>query len=171
MGQPNGATNGATNGPSWGTLQAPTPLYLWEWQATRQLTRCQMHQASNSLLKHRRSHNQDSMLLALEHHPEFQRCLSGMSTTSMSSLPQPNSMPNAAPQGFASNQPNMKHLLRWLHQPYGGAAPYRPGSTGRSTAYNFGAPQTSAAAGQSLPTSNVPHTANGLPAPQPNLYR
>ncbi|MCE3018003.1 MAG: hypothetical protein LW870_19275 [Pirellula sp.] len=94
----------------------------------------------------------------------------GMSTTSMSNLPQPSSMPNAAPQGFASNQPNMNTST--LAAPaYGGAAPYRPGSTGRSTAYNFGAPQPSAATGQSLPTSNVPHTANGLPAPQPNLYR
>jgi hypothetical protein len=94
----------------------------------------------------------------------------GMSSTNMASLPQPSSMPNAASQGFASNQPNM-NTPTMTAPAYGGAAPYRPGSTGRSTAYNFSAPQTSASSGQSLPTSNVPHTANGLPAPQPNLYR
>jgi hypothetical protein len=94
----------------------------------------------------------------------------GMSSTSMSSLPQPTSMPNVASQGFASNQPNMNAPTMTVPA-YGGAGPYRPGSTGRSTAYNFGAPQAGGASGQSLPSSNVPHTANGLPAPQPNLYR
>ena len=88
----------------------------------------------------------------------------GMSSTNMASLPQPSSMP-------ASNQPNTNAPTMTVPA-YGGAAPYRPGSTGRSTAYNFGAPQPRASGGQSLPNSSVPHTANGgLPAPQPNLYR
>jgi hypothetical protein len=94
----------------------------------------------------------------------------GMSSTNMAALPPAmapaSSMPNAVQGGFSSSQPVATNPT------YAGAAPYRPGSTGRPTAYNFsgtGAQNNAAPAG-SLPGTNVPHTANGLP-PATNMYR
>ncbi len=86
----------------------------------------------------------------------------GMSSTNMASLPSapPSfSMPNAAPMG--AQGPGAQAATA----SYGGASPYRPGSTGRATAYDFSRPPANGA-------TNVPHTANGLPpAPQPNVFR
>jgi hypothetical protein len=86
----------------------------------------------------------------------------GMSATNMASLPPAPptySMPNAAPTG----QP--APITHAATASYSGASPYRPGSTSRSTAYDFSKPPQNGA-----PT--VPHTANGLPpAPQSNVFR
>ena len=86
----------------------------------------------------------------------------GMSSTNMASLPPANpaySMPNAAQTGYAAP------ITQAATASYSGASPYRPGSTSRSTAYDFSKPA------QNGPT-NVPHTATGLPpAPQSNVYR
>jgi len=94
----------------------------------------------------------------------------GMSSTNMAALPPAmapaSSMPNAVQGGFTSSQPVATTPT------YVGAAPYRPGSTGRPTAYNFSGPGTpnNAAPTGSLPGTNVPHTASGLP-PATNMYR
>jgi hypothetical protein len=86
----------------------------------------------------------------------------GMSATNMASLPAaaPSfSMPNAAPMGAQVQNAQAATAS------YGGASPYRPGSTSRSTAYDFSKPPQNGA-------TNVPHTANGLPpAPQSNVFR
>jgi hypothetical protein len=60
----------------------------------------------------------------------------------------PTSMPNAAPSNFPSSQPNMTAPA------YAGAAPYKPGSTARSTGYDFS---------NSAPPAGVPNTASGAP--------
>ena len=86
----------------------------------------------------------------------------GMSATNMASMPPaaPNfSMPNAA----ASAGPGQS--MQTAAASYSGASPYRPGSTSRSTAYDFSR-QT-----PSNPAS-APHTATGLPpASQQNVFR
>lgn len=88
----------------------------------------------------------------------------GMSSTNMASLPQaaPSfSMPNAGPAGAQAP-------VQAATASYSGASPYRPGSTSRSTAYDFSRQPANGAAG----ATNVPHTATGLPpAPQPNVFR
>ena len=86
----------------------------------------------------------------------------GMSSTNMASLPPATptySMPNAAPTGYQPQTPQAATAS------YSGASPYRPGSTSRSTAYDFSKPAQTG-------STNVPHTATGLPpAPQSNVYR
>lgn len=86
----------------------------------------------------------------------------GMSATNMASLPPATpsfSMPNAGPTGHQAP------ITQAATASYSGASPYRPGSTGRSTAYDFSKPPQAGA-------SNVPHTATGLPpATQPNVFR
>lgn len=92
----------------------------------------------------------------------------GMSSTNMASLPTGtptgamSSMPNAAPAAYSPQQP--------AAPVYAGAAPYRPGSTGRQTAYDFSQGGAAPAPNTGLPGVNVPQTANGLPQPT-NLYR
>lgn len=85
----------------------------------------------------------------------------GMAATNMASLPQPNagfSMPNSANNGFSAAPQAMAAA-------YSGASPYRPGSTSRSTAYDFSRQPSSG-------TSPIPHTATGVPtSPQQGIFR
>jgi hypothetical protein len=86
----------------------------------------------------------------------------GMSSTNMAALPPATptfSMPNAGPTGHQAP------IIQAATASYSGASPYRPGSTSRSTAYDFSKPAQNGA-------TNVPHTATGLPpATQPNVFR
>lgn len=86
----------------------------------------------------------------------------GMSSTNMAALPPATptfSMPNAGPTGHQAP------ITQAATASYSGASPYRPGSTSRSTAYDFSKPAQNGA-------TNVPHTATGLPpATQPNVFR
>lgn len=73
--------------------------------------------------------------------------------------PAPSSMPNAVPGGY---QPTMPSVAT---QPYNGTTPYKPGSVGRSTGYDFSAPGSGVNSGATqtgygLPPA-VPATANG----------
>lgn len=85
----------------------------------------------------------------------------GMANTNMASLPQPGagfSMPNTATNGFSAAPQAMAAS-------YSGASPYRPGSTSRSTAYDFSRQPSSS-------TSPIPHTAIGVPTtPQQGVFR
>jgi len=74
----------------------------------------------------------------------------------------PSSMPNALPNSHpAASGPAV------ANQVYTGAAPYRPGSVGRQTNYDFSNP-----GGAGGTPAGVPNTANGMPNSQPNsLYR
>jgi hypothetical protein len=84
--------------------------------------------------------------------------------TAQSLPPIQSSMPNAVPGGY---QPSMPAVAT---QPYNGSTPYRPGSVGRTTGYDFSSPNAGAVAGgtaqapagYSLPPA-VPSTANGMP--------
>ena len=69
--------------------------------------------------------------------------------------PAPSSMPNALPGSY--QQPSGAPVT---NQTYAGAAPYRPGSVGRQTSYDFSNP---GAGSTGMPPANVPNTANGMP--------
>ena len=79
------------------------------------------------------------------------------------------SMPNALPSSFQSAGPNNTSGPVVATQNYNGAAPYRPGSVGRQTSYDF---SNQGAGASALPPSSVPNTANQLPNGAANgLYR
>jgi hypothetical protein len=80
------------------------------------------------------------------------------------------SMPNAVPGSYQpSSLPPSPGAGPSTAQIYTGATPYRPGSVGRQTAYDF---SNQATGGAGMPPTNVPNTANGLPSGQPNtMYR
>jgi len=79
------------------------------------------------------------------------------------------SMPNAVPASYQPSSLPPSSGPAMPAQTYAGAAPYRPGSVGRQTGYDFSNPATG---GAGLPPAGVPNTANGLPSGQPNtLYR
>lgn len=98
----------------------------------------------------------------------------GMNTMPNQNNMPPSSMPNAVP----SYQPTAPSVAT---QAYNGAAPYRPGSVGRSTGYDFSTQGPGAVANTSLPPSSgaglppsVPATANSYnnPANLPGgMYR
>ena len=83
-----------------------------------------------------------------------------------SSMPQ-SSMPNALPGSFQPSSPpsNSANGPTVAAQTYSGAAPYRPGSVGRQTGYDF---SNQGAGVSGLPPASVPNTANGLPNGMPN---
>ena len=79
------------------------------------------------------------------------------------------SMPNALPSSFQSSGPNNTNGPAMATQSYNGAAPYRPGSVGRQTSYDF---SNQGAGASALPPPIVPNTANGLPYGGANgIYR
>jgi hypothetical protein len=93
----------------------------------------------------------------------------GLNAMAPGGLPAPSSsMPNAVPAGFQQTMPSVANQL-----PTSG---YRPGSVGRSTAYDFSNPNTGAKVpaapnNAGLPPA-FPATANGLPNGSPsNMYR
>jgi len=77
------------------------------------------------------------------------------------------SMPNALPAAYqpSSLPPSAGAGPAMGAQTYAGAAPYRPGSVGRQTSYDF---SNQAMGGAGMPPANIPNTANGLPGGQPN---
>ena len=80
------------------------------------------------------------------------------------------SMPNALPSSYSPSSlpPGPTSGPAVATQTYSGAAPYRPGSVGRQTGYDFSTP----GAGSGLPPSGVPNTANSLPNGSPgSVYR
>ena len=80
------------------------------------------------------------------------------------------SMPNASPNAYSPSSlpPSPSSGPAVATQTYSGAAPYRPGSVGRQTGYDFSTP----GAGTGLPPSGVPNTANSLPNGTPgSMYR
>ena len=91
----------------------------------------------------------------------------GYNPNSLNPMPAHSSMPNAAPSGYqASGLPPIPTSGPGVAaQTYSGAAPYRPGSVGRQTGYDF---SNQAGGGAGLPPSGVPNTANGLPNGLPN---
>ena len=93
----------------------------------------------------------------------------GLNAMAPGGLPAPSSsMPNAVPAGFQQTMPSVANQL-----PTSG---YRPGSVGRSTAYDFSNPNAGAKVpaapnNAGLPPA-FPATANGLPNGSPsNMYR
>ena len=94
----------------------------------------------------------------------------GYSVGSVNPMQAQSSMPNALPAPYQpSSLPPSPGAGPATVQTYTGAAPYRPGSVGRQTGYDFSNPATG---GAGLPPANVPNTANGLPSGQPNtMYR
>ena len=79
------------------------------------------------------------------------------------------SMPNALPGGYQPSSLPPSGGSAAVAPTYAGAAPYRPGSVGRQTSYDF---SNQATGGAGMPPANVPNTANGLPSGQPNtMYR
>ena len=96
--------------------------------------------------------------------------LAGYNANAVNAMPSPSSMPNALPPAYQpSGLPPSPNAGPSTAQIYTGATPYRPGSVGRQTGYDF-SNQTPAGAG--LPPANVPNTANGFPNGQPNsMYR
>lgn len=84
----------------------------------------------------------------------------------VNNMPQ-SSMPNALPSSFqpSSLPSNSANGPAVAAQTYSGAAPYRPGSVGRQTGYDF---SNQGAGVSGLPPASVPNTANGLPNGIPN---
>ena len=84
----------------------------------------------------------------------------------VNSMPQ-SSMPNALPSSFQSSSlpSNSANGPAVAAQTYSGAAPYRPGSVGRQTGYDF---SNQGAGVSGLPPASVPNMANGLPNGSPN---
>ena len=92
----------------------------------------------------------------------------GYNAASSNTMSAQSSMPNALPGGYAPSglPPSPTSGPSVATQTYSGPAPYRPGSVGRQTGYDFSAP------GTGLPPSSVPNTANGLPNGSPgSMYR
>ncbi len=87
-------------------------------------------------------------------------------STAVNNIPQ-SSMPNALPSSFqpSSLPSNSTSGQAVAAQTYSGAAPYRPGSVGRQTSYDF---SNQGAGASGLPPASVPNTANGLPNGAPN---
>ena len=93
----------------------------------------------------------------------------GYNAGSFNPMQAQSSMPNALPAAYQPSGLPPSAGPAIPAQTYAGAAPYRPGSVGRQTSYDF---SNQATGGASLPPANVPNTANGLPSGQPNtLYR
>ena len=95
----------------------------------------------------------------------------GYNAGSFNPMQAQSSMPNALPAAYQpSNLPPSAGAGPAMPAPtYAGAAPYRPGSVGRQTSYDF---SNQATGGAGMPPANVPNTANGLPSGQPNtMYR
>jgi hypothetical protein len=89
-------------------------------------------------------------------------------STNANAMPAQSSMPNALPSSYAPSNlpPSPTSGPSVATQTYSGPAPYRPGSVGRQTGYDFSAP------GSGMPPSSVPNTANGLPnGSTNNMYR
>ena len=76
----------------------------------------------------------------------------------------PTSMPNALPSSYQPSMPSIGTQPSVATQQYNGAAPYRPGSVGRPTGYDF---STQGQAGFASPTPPAP-AANGLPPAVPS---
>ncbi|MEQ1824778.1 MAG: hypothetical protein ABL921_02495 [Pirellula sp.] len=89
---------------------------------------------------------------------------SGGPTMAQSLPPAQSSMPNAAPSGY---QPTMPSVAT---QTYNGVTPYRPGSVGRTTGYDFSNQGAGTMANGTAPTSTSTGTSTGygLPPAVPN---
>ncbi len=88
----------------------------------------------------------------------------GYSPSGMHSMPSPSSMPNALPAAYQPTTPTSGPSV--ATQTYSGASPYRPGSVGRQTSYDF---SNQGSGGSGFP-AGVPNTANGVP-PANSMYR
>jgi hypothetical protein len=84
----------------------------------------------------------------------------GYNPGAVNSVPSQSSMPNALPNGYQQSNPSGGPPV----QTYAGAAPYRPGSVGRQTSYDF----SNQGGGSGLPPAGVPGMANQLPNGLPN---
>ena len=76
-----------------------------------------------------------------------------------------NPMQSSMPNALAGSSP-LSAGPAIVNQTYNGAAPYRPGSVGRPTSYDF----SNQSGGAGLPPAGVPNTANGMPNAQ-QMYR
>ncbi len=85
----------------------------------------------------------------------------GYNAAANTANPMQSSMPNALPGGFP---PSTGPAI--ANQTYNGAAPYKPGSVGRPTSYDF----SNQSEGAGLPPAGVPNMANGMPNAQ-QMYR
>lgn len=93
----------------------------------------------------------------------------GFNAGSVNPMQTQSSMPNALPAAYQPSSLPPSAGPAMAAQMYSGAAPYRPGSVGRQTSYDF---SNQAMGGAGMPPANVPNTANGLPGGQTNtMYR